>query len=49
MIEVIFVEDRVKDIKDFDFEYEEFFFERVLGIEWCVENDIRRGIFLIVS
>ena len=39
VIEAIPTEDRAKDIKDLDLEHDELPSERVLGIEWCVEND----------
>lgn len=39
VIESIPLKDHAKDIKDLDLEIEELPTERVLGIEWCVEND----------
>lgn len=39
VIEAIPAEDRAKDIKDLDLEHEELPSERVLRIEWCMENN----------
>lgn len=31
---------RVKEVKDLDLENDIFFIDRVLGVQWCVENDV---------
>ena len=39
VVESIPVEDRAKDLKEFDLQHNSLPVERVLGIQWCVEND----------
>ena len=39
VLRAIPAEERVKDVKDFDFEKDRLLMERALGVTWCVEND----------
>lgn len=39
-MEIVLEEERLKDVKIFDFNYDDFFIERVFGVYWCVEFDI---------
>lgn len=37
---LVFVEDRVKEIKGLDLGSDKLLIERVLGVEWCIELDV---------